>query len=200
MSAHTGPTVNDPGKVAEKWLDEIETRMIAARVPNFNFLEHLKRVNVFIDFQGPGSGVLSQIAHKLAKRRGINTERGFDATKFLDTVYPNFKRIYSTNKGEQYSYDKRWILIGERMQMLDGVKAALDPTGLKPLILERDMQLRRELMAYCYKTLDGMRITLEKKDETKKRLQGKSPGHGDAMMYLFSPQVGSTWNRARGHR
>jgi len=193
MSSHTGAVVNDPGKVAAKFLAEVQERMRKSNLPDFKFTEHLKRVEIALDFQGPGSGVFSAIGHQLASMQGINIGAGFDAPKFMEKQYPNIIKIYSSNKGDQWSYDKQWRLVGERIQMLDKVKAALDPTSKNPLAIERDPQLRREITAYCYEIMDGNRIRLELKDETKKRIGGKSPGKGDVLMYLLSGKGKSTY-------
>jgi len=194
MSSHTGAGVNDPGKVAAKFISEIQARMVKAQIPNFKFTDHLKRVEIGLDYQGPGSGVFSAIGHQLADMQGVKVGPGFDAPKFMDRLYPNIVKIYSSNKGDQWSYDKQWRLVGERMQMLDKVKALLDPTNPNPLRIERDPQLRREITAYCYEIMDGNRIRLEDKEQTKKRIGNKSPGQGDALMYLVSAKKKSDFH------
>jgi hypothetical protein len=122
-----------------------------------------------IDSIGIGAGTV----HRLNEMGMENVVRGFGAGEGTD---------HKDLSGEMGFINKRaagWWIMREMLDPANGYEVALPP----------DDALIGELTAPTFREMSGGKIKVESKDDIKKRLNGRSTDHADAVMHILARQL-----------
>jgi hypothetical protein len=158
-------------------------------------IEYAKRysrhawVRIVIDDAGLGGGVVDRLREVQMEQAETNKGHAnhWQIEAFNGGAKAQASDDYPNRRTEAWA-TMRSLLRGE----VEGCQV-IDPVSGVPSSLvefEDDEELRNDLLSPLYTHSSAGRITLEKKDDTKKRL-GRSPDRGDAVVMAFAPEVGA---------